>query len=195
MSLADQSGFDVRCEWGVEGVEALVGCRTFIVVDVLSFSTCVAVAVDRGVLILPQTVGKNAAVEKAVGHHVVAAGPRGSGYSLSPGSLLEAPAGMTLALPSPNGAAVSLKASGRGHVLAGCLRNRTAVGRRAMALGGPFGLIAAGERWDDGTPRWALEDLIGVGAVAQMLPGAASPEASAAIAVFRSVANELLPTL
>ena len=60
---------------------------------------------------------------------------------------------MVLVLPSPNGATISLEANCRGYVLAGCLRNRSAVASRAAALGGPFGIIAAGERWSDGTLR------------------------------------------
>jgi 2-phosphosulfolactate phosphatase len=46
-SVTDQSGFTVRCEWGPPGVQALAGCRTFIVIDVLSFTTCVSVAAAR----------------------------------------------------------------------------------------------------------------------------------------------------
>jgi hypothetical protein len=50
----DQSGFDARFDWGVEGVRHLVGaCPVLVVVDVLSFSTAVDVAVGRGVSVFP----------------------------------------------------------------------------------------------------------------------------------------------
>jgi 2-phosphosulfolactate phosphatase len=191
MSVTDQGAFDVRCEWGPDGVNALADCRTFIVVDVLSFSTCVSVAVQRQVVVFPYGWKDAGASKHAERHDAILAGPRGAGYSLSPASVLAAPRGMRLVLPSPNGATVSLQAVTRGRVLAGCLRNVSAVCRRAVTLGGPFGIIAAGERWKDGTLRFALEDLVGAGAIAAMLPGKASPEASAAIAVFRSAAPGL----
>ncbi len=169
--------------------------RTFIVVDLLSFSTCVSVAAGRGVVVLPYASRDSGAREHAERHRAVVAGPRGAGFSLSPASLMTAPRGTSILLPSPNGATISLRAATRGHVLAGCLRNVSAVCGRAMALGGPFAVIPAGERWPDWTLRPAVEDLVGAGAVAAMLPGAASPEASVAIAAFRSAAPRLLDVL
>jgi 2-phosphosulfolactate phosphatase len=195
MPFTDQGAFDVRCEWGQEGVAALADCRTFIVVDVLSFSTCVSVAAERQVVVFPYRSRDPGAAKLAERHQAALAGRRGTGYSLSPASVMGAPAGMGLVLPSPNGAAISLEAASRGHVLAGCLRNVSAIGRRAMVLGGPFAIIPAGERWKDGTLRPALEDLVGAGAIAAVLPGKPSPEAAAAIAVFRSVVGRLADTL
>src|SRR5262249_40401261 len=86
-------------------------------------------------------------------------------------------------------------AAKHGHVLAGSLRNVAAVAARAKHLGGPFAIIPAGERWKDGTLRVAVEDLIGAGAVAAMLPGTLSPEATAAVASFRSAAPRLTEML
>src|SRR3954467_13899339 len=124
MSFTSQSAFDVRCEWGSQAVAALEACRTFIVVDVLSFSTCVAVAAARGVEVVPCRYRDREAAELADRLQASLAGPRGGGYSLSPASLVSAPRGMLLVLPSHNGATVCLEAAARGHVLAGCLRNR-----------------------------------------------------------------------
>jgi 2-phosphosulfolactate phosphatase len=191
MAFTSQSAFDVRCEWGVRGAEALAGCRTFIVVDVLSFSTCVAIATGRNVAVFPYRAKDEAAADFADRHQALLCVPRGTRYSLSPASMLRAPAGTRLVLPSPNGAEVALEAAERGHVLAGCLRSRAAVCAQAVALGGPIGVIPAGERWNDGTLRCALEDLLGAGAIAAMLPGKRSPEAASAVAVFESAAGGL----
>jgi 2-phosphosulfolactate phosphatase len=195
MGFTNQSAFEIRCEWGCPGVDALVGCRTFIVIDVLSFSTCVATVAERRAVTLPYPARGSNAAEFARQRQAFLAGARGTEYSLSPLSLLSLPPQSRLVLPSPNGAAVSLHAVPHGHVLAGCLRNRAAVCRRAVALGGPFGIIPAGERWSDGSLRPALEDLLGAGAIAAMLPGNLSPEAAAAVAAFDAAAASLQDTL
>jgi len=195
MSFTSQGPFEVRCEWGPQGVAALEGCRTFVVVDVLSFSTCVAVAAARGVEVAPCRSMDREAAELARRLGATVAGPRGGGYSLSPASLLSAPRGMRLVLASPNGATVSLEAGARGHVLAGCLRNRSAVAKRAASLGGPIGTVPAGERWPDGTLRPCYEDLLGAGAIAAKLTGSRSPEAAAAVAMFEAASDRLAASL
>jgi 2-phosphosulfolactate phosphatase len=187
----DQAGYDVRCEWGLRGVDALRGCRTFVIVDVLSFSTCVATLVERGAVAVPFGKDEVGARELATREGWLIAGPRGSPYSLSPATLLSVPAGARVVLPSLNGSMVSAHAAGRGHVLAGCLRNRRAIAARARALGGPFAIIAAGEQWPDGSLRPALEDLLGVGAIAAAVPGTRSPEVEAAVAGFEAAKHEL----
>jgi 2-phosphosulfolactate phosphatase len=190
-SRFDQRAFDVRCEWGVHGVEALADCRTFIVVDVLSFSTCVAMCCERGVETIPCLDGDPRAAALAQARGAELAGRRGDRYSLSPASLMALPTGARIVLPSLNGAAVALHAARHGHVLAGSLRNRMATCARAVALRGPFAVIAAGERWPDGSLRPAFEDLVAAGAIAAMLPGTHSPEVTAAIAAFAKAAPDL----
>ena len=45
---------ELHCEWGLDGLVALAPfCQVLIIVDVLSFCTCVDIAVSRGALILP----------------------------------------------------------------------------------------------------------------------------------------------
>ena len=50
----DQDDYDVRCEWGLHGVQRLAPISdAVIIVDVLSFSTSVVIAVERGAVIFP----------------------------------------------------------------------------------------------------------------------------------------------
>jgi 2-phosphosulfolactate phosphatase len=207
VTVFDQAGFDARLEWGVEGARVLAGaCRVVVVVDVLSFTTAIEVAVGRGAVVfphdLPDPEGSGepqggapvdqgaAAFARRVGAEL--AGGRGAPspgrFSLSPVSLLDIPPGTRLVLPSPNGSAVAAALADAGAVvLAGCLRNASAVARAARQAGGevPVAVVAAGERRPDGTLRPAVEDLLGAGAVLHALGGRPSPEARAAVAAFR----------
>jgi 2-phosphosulfolactate phosphatase len=186
-----QDGFDIRLEWGAAGVAALAGsCAVLVIVDVLSFSTAVDVAVGRGARILPLPWRDQRAAHAASAAGAVLAGARS--WTLRPSSLLDLPAGTLLALSSVNGAMLCRQAGATGvRVLAGCLRNANAVAARAveLAAGRPIGVIAAGERWDmDGRQlRPGVEDHLGAGAIVAALGGSASPEASLAAAVARSV--------
>jgi 2-phosphosulfolactate phosphatase len=192
----------VEFEWGADGARALgARCDVLIVVDVLSFSSAVDVAVSRGASVLPFPRYDDSAAEFAARHGALLASNRRGGtreqpYSLSPVTLLEIPPGSRLVLPSPNGSAISSAAASGGHqVVAGCLRNASAVtaaGRDADHIG----VIAAGERWPDGALRVAFEDLMGAGAIIARLPSAGfSPEARAAAAAFRDASAELLPRI
>jgi 2-phosphosulfolactate phosphatase len=52
-------------------------------------------------------------------------------------------------------------------------------------------VIPAGERWADGSLRPAIEDHAGAGAILVHLPGTRSPEAQAAIAVWRAMEGQV----
>jgi 2-phosphosulfolactate phosphatase len=181
----------VRLEWGLNGARRLAPTAdAVVVVDVLSFCTSVTVACDRGARVWPNEGGA-AAVDLARSLDAVLAGPRSlSQPSLSPTSLLELPGGSRLVLPSPNGSALAhaLRDAGGRPVVAGCLRNAAAVARR-LAGARDVLVVPAGERWDDGSIRFAYEDLVGAGAVVDRLtslvPGLLrSPEADAAARAF-----------
>lgn len=183
--FAAQSDFAVRFEWGIHGVTEVAGSEgVTIIVDVLSFSSCVEIACSRGALVLPHRFGDDSAEAHAREQRaVLACGRGGEGWSLSPASLLDVPAGTRLVLPSPNGSTLSL-ASRTPRVVAGCLRNAAAVAAFASRQPGPVTVVAAGERWPDGSLRPAVEDLLGAGAILRHLPGRRSPEAAVAELAF-----------
>lgn len=194
----DQKEYNVRFEWGLSGVQTLAPASdVMVIVDVLSFTTCVDIVVGNGGFVFPYR-GKPDAVAgyaKAVGA-VFASHKRQRevAYSLAPSSLLAVPEGTRLVLPSPNGSTLSL-ATGDVHTVAGCLRNAAAVAAQASQLGKRISVIAAGERWPDGLLRPALEDLIGAGAIISHLHSQRSPEAEMTTAVFRHAHPHLLHTL
>ena len=164
-----------------------------VIVDVLSFTTCVDIATANGAVVFPYRFRDDAAGDYARARSALLAGPRGAGggaYSLSPGGLLEIQAGTRLVLPSPNGSTLSL-ATGATPMLAGCLRNSRSVAACAGRLGRRVAVIPCGERWPDGSLRPAVEDLIGAGAIVRCLDGRKSPEARAAEAAFESSRGNL----
>jgi 2-phosphosulfolactate phosphatase len=197
LTAFSQKAWSCRCEWGPAACTALAPADVIIVVDVFSFTTCVDVAVSRGVSILPFPWNDEAAAQFAREHHAELAGKRRQAkYSLAPESYLDAPAGLRCVLPSPNGAVVTLTAAAAAPVvLAGCFRNARAVASAAAERGSRFNVIPAGERWPDGSLRPALEDWLGAGAILKWLPGDRSREADAAVAVFEHHCERLVATL
>jgi 2-phosphosulfolactate phosphatase len=125
--------------------------------------------------------------------------------SLSPQTIRASVGLSRLVLPSPNGSTISFQLDGAGvRVLGASLRNRRAVARwLATRLRGTpesaVTVIAAGERWPDGSLRPAVEDLWGVGAVIASLRDQGitglSPEAAMAAAAFDAVASDLTTSL
>ena len=115
MTPFTQEEFACRCEWGPDAVAALAPANVIIVVDVFSFTTCVDVAVSRGVAILPYGWNDPSAADFARIQGAELAGKRRkTRYSLAPESYLDAPAGLRCVLPSPNGARVTLSAAPSG---------------------------------------------------------------------------------
>lgn len=195
----DQREYDVRFEWGLAGVQALAPISDVVViVDVLSFTTCVDIVVGNGGFVLPYRGPAEALAEFAAANEALYADRKRGGegaYSFSPAWLVTIPAGTRLVLPSPNGSTLSLAVEGVA-TLAGCLRNARAVAEKAGQLGQRISVIAAGERWrQDGSLRPSLEDLVGAGAILSSLNGRFSPEAEMATAVFHSVQANLPDTL
>lgn len=193
----------MRLEWGPVGAAAVTaGCDVAVVVDVLSFTTCLSVAADRGVEVWPWARVDDHARELARSRDAVLAVRRaeaGPGQvSLSPATIRAAPVLRRLVLPSPNGSTISATLAERGVPVVGAsLRNRVAVARWLRALGGDpvVAVVAAGERRSDGSLRPAVEDLWGAGAVISGLVAGGdvtlTPEARSAAAAFDDVEGDL----
>jgi 2-phosphosulfolactate phosphatase len=205
-----QLDYTVRLEWGLDGARTVAsGADLAVVVDVLSFSTCVSVALDRGAEVFPFPWRDTRAEDFAAHHHAQLAGPRnGGGLSLSPASFRAAASLGRVVLPSPNGSALCHELAGEVPLVAAvCLRNAGATADWVAANLPPdavIAVIAAGERWPDGTLRAAVEDQIGAGAFIAGLAAAGkggyeaevgrhgySPEAIAAAAVFEAAEPRL----
>jgi 2-phosphosulfolactate phosphatase len=186
MSWFDQSKYDIKFEWGLEGAKKLSSTSdVVIVVDVLSFSTCVEAALSRGASVFPYLYKDSRAQKFAESVDARLACPQRSKNEicLSPPSLLQLGKGDKVVLPSPNGSTICF-ALENARVLAGCLRNAEHVAKVSITTGNRILVIAAGERWPEGELRPSIEDMIGAGAIISHLPGNFSPEAELAAAAF-----------
>ncbi len=147
----EQKGFRLRFGWGPNGLRRLApGAAVVVIIDVLSFSTSVDVALGRRAIVLPYRWHDGSEQEYAEANEAVVASkqPQPGQLSLRPSSLTAIAAGTRLVLPSPNGSALTFAAaeSGAGPagqagtddesesaggptVIVGSLRNATAVGR------------------------------------------------------------------
>ena len=194
----DQSSYRIRLEWGPTGA-ASVPADYAVVVDVLSFTTTLSVAVERGIEVFPFRWKDARAAEHAVRHGATLAVGRFEALSrggarhvsLSPASLAEVTGIERLVLPSPNGSTIAFALADTGaQVVGACLRNASAVARwlaPKVADGASVVVVPAGERWPDDTLRPAVEDLWGAGAVLAALESdSISPEAAMAVAAWRA---------
>jgi len=185
----------IRFEWGPAGAAAIApGAEVVAVVDVLSFTTTLTVAVERGIRVLPSRWGDAQAAELARRHGATLAVGRSRAtqpgqVSLSPASILRSEGIERLVLPSPNGSAIAAGLASTGVTVIGVsLRNAAAaavwVGGRTVAV------VAAGERWPDGTLRPAVEDLWGAGAfVSALRDRQCSVEARSALVAYENVGD------
>ena len=216
-----QGSYDVRLDWGPTGGAAVArGADIAVVVDVLSFTTTLGIAVARGTRVYPfPWKDERAAAFAAERDAVLAVGrfeaaglddppplvlrsSRSERHevSLSPAQLLTSAPVERLVLPSPNGSTIcaSLETP---FVVGASLRNRSAVARwlaPRLADGAVVAFVPAGERWPDGSLRPGLEDLWGAGAVLDALDRTGlrvSPEAEHAAASYSTVTADLRAAL
>ena len=199
-----QPDSDVRFEWGIAGAAALGGAGISVVVDVLSFTTTLTVAADLGIEVLPYRWRDDSAVRFAASRRATLAVGRSEAtagaVSLSPNSIRSARGLQRLVLPSPNGSSMAHALAAASTVCVGAaLRNASAVAtwiaeRREDRT--TVSVIAAGERWPDGSLRPCVEDLWGAGAVAAELLRlrpelTASVEAEVAVSAWNAVRDRL----
>lgn len=207
-SVFGQRDFDIRFEWGPTGARA-VRADVAVIVDVLSFSTSVTIAVGRGMTVFPYPWKDDRAADFAAAHDAVLAvgrleatkSERPSAPSLSPAGLLAGEAVPRLVLPSPNGSTIAASLRGMDSlVVAGCFRNADAVAQwlaDGLQGGRSVAVIAAGERWEyDDSLRPALEDQLGAGAILACLRARGyaarmSPESLAAAALLDRLKGNL----
>ncbi len=191
-----------RVDWGLRGAEAIASDADIaVIVDVLSFTTTVSVALDRGIGVVPHA---GADTEEVARRHDASVAFRRSQaapgrITLSTGSIRSArdvPA--RLVLPSPNGSTIAEALATTPVLAAASLRTATAIAYWIARTAGPddsVAIIAAGERWPDGSLRPAIEDFWGAGAVVAALAAVGrlldpSPEADAAQAAWTAVADD-----
>ncbi len=204
-----QHSFWTLFDWALTGAEAVTdGADVAVVVDVLSFTTTVSVALDAGARVLPYAWRDESAAAFAERHGAVVAVGRsraGEGLlTLSPaGMRAAAPAGGAVVLPSPNGSTIAHRlASGTTTCVAGSLRNAGAVAawvQQTFPAPARVAVVAAGERWPDDSLRPAVEDLWGAGAVLSALAALGrtgfSPEARAARAAYDALDGDVAAAL
>jgi 2-phosphosulfolactate phosphatase len=192
--IYNQNEYDIRLEWGQKGVEALsLSADVVIIIDILSFSTCVDIVTGNLASVIPYKWKDETAIEFAKSKNAILADYRrqySTAYSLSPTSLLTVKKDEKIVLPSPNGSALSLT-TGKTVTLCGCLRNAKAVAEYAMTVGTKIALIPAGEKWPDTSLRPCFEDLIGAGAIISYLRGVLSPESQTALSAFSGYKESL----
>lgn len=143
MQWWDQERFNVRLEWGDAAVRyAAKDVECIIIVDVMSFSTCVSLAVDNGAQVYPYPWKDASAIGFAnnIGARLASYDrlSDAGGFSLSPASIQKIEQGEKLVLPSPNGSAISFLARDRVAgvtVFSGCFRNLTQTAKACRNFG------------------------------------------------------------
>ncbi|MDB5033520.1 MAG: 2-phosphosulfolactate phosphatase [Chlorobi bacterium] len=207
MDPYDQRAYRCRLEWGSDGAgRGAARGDILVIVDVLSFSTAVATAIDRGGIIHPcgrtddiAEIARRVGGEAAVGRPDVPARGR---FSLSPGTFAGIAAGTRVVLASLNGATCSRHAAHVPHLFVGAPVNARAVAGAVNDLlersDAGVTVVACGERWDrpgeDGPLRVAIEDHLGAGSIITSLACEKSPEAMLAQWGFQS-AHAMLPEI
>ncbi len=125
----------MRFEWGLQGAKAVAArADVAVVIDVLSFTTTLSVAIDNGTAVLPYRWNDETAPRYARANDAALAVGRSRAAcdqpSLSPASLRRVAPPARLVVPSPNGATIAHWFGVAGVPCVGaCLRNAAATAR------------------------------------------------------------------
>ncbi len=198
MNDFSQTHYDIRLEWGVQAAEHLAAeADCVVIIDVMSFSTCVSIATERGGFIFPypwkDARAQDYAAEKNAQCAQFDRRFEGPGFTLSPCSLQEMPAGTRLVLPSPNGSSLTFSAIKSGaDIYTACFRNLSATARACEKYSRIL-VVPAGEKWPDNSLRPAIEDLAAAGGlISRLKHRRLSLEARAACAVYETMDRQEL---
>ncbi|MBJ7350170.1 MAG: 2-phosphosulfolactate phosphatase [Rhodococcus sp.] len=207
-SAHTQNDCALRFEWGLSAIDAVVaGADIAVVVDVLSFTTTLTVAMDAGIEVVPSRWRDDRATHLAEQHDAVLAVGRSvatpGDVSLCPATVrAAAPPPRRLVLPSPNGSTIAHALAARVDACVGAsLRNAAAIAQWVVDEHphSVIAVIAAGERWPDSSLRPAVEDLWGAGAVLAPLVESGlfdpSPEAVVAATAWHAAASDIATEL
>lgn len=192
-----QKEYNIKCEWGLEGLDALLDLSdVIIIIDILSFSTCVDIITSNKSPVFPYLYKDESALNFAKENNLILAEKRNKDkISLSPYSLINIPKNSKILLPSPNGSTLSFytnKAKKKLSVICSCLRNFRACAELAQEIGKNITIIPAGEKWNNNTTRFAIEDFLGAGAIiSEIKSNSLSPESFLALNSFNSVKNDI----
>lgn len=145
-----QTPYDIRLEWGEQGIDALAPIsEAVIIIDILSFTTCVDICLSRNTTVYPFPWGERDARSFANSRKAILASKRkkfDTAYSLSPSSLIKIPEHTKLVLPSPNGSTLTLRSSQHCKTFAGCLRNAEHLSQFLNKKYQKISIIPCGER-------------------------------------------------
>jgi 2-phosphosulfolactate phosphatase len=172
----DQSRYQVRLDWGLDALARLAPADVMVVVDVLRFSSTAIDAVDRGEEMM---LDDTAFAVSLNGARVAAAAAAAAGPE---------PVGLHAVEDEPAGPIVLLAGLRNASAVAQAIADeQSRRGRRTSVA-----VIPAGELGHGGAPlRFAVEDLLGAGAVIDALAARgidhSSPEAATAGEAFRGL--------
>ena len=173
-----QESYDVRLDWGPTGGAAVArGADIAVVVDVLSFTTTLGIAVARGSHVYPFPWKDDRAVAFAAERDAVlavgrfeAAGLADPPPSLSPAQLLTSAPVERLVLPSPNGSTICASLA---PWFRGSLRDASSLGSSGQAAAGGLApqpaVVGASLRNRSAVARW-LAPRLAEGAVVVFVP-------------------------
>jgi 2-phosphosulfolactate phosphatase len=189
-----QLKYKIKFDWGLNGLYNLTeNSDVIVIVDILSFSTCVDIALENGGIIFPFDEINGNINDYASAHSALIAEKNRNtdSISLSPHSMSRIKQGQKVVLPSPNGSVLSLRCD-CDKVICGCLRNAGSVSAYLNSENSGIGVVAAGEKWNDGSLRPCVEDYLGAGSIISKLAGTKSPEAMLAELTYRNIREPVI---